>query len=566
MFGKYLKSFVLLAALLLPALSFAANRQRVRNLDITFHLMPSGGIVVSEIWDINTGDDITEWYLVRENLGDIEIGNLRVLDETGKEFENIGEWDIHRTLEEKAGRCGVVHKSDGVELCWGIGSHGDHKFYAFYWMMNAIKGLNDYDMLHLQVVSPGLSSPPEHVRVTFEGKDVQLDTLNTRAWAFGFIGHTVFEDGKVVMESDGPLDTEDSVIGLLRLDKGLFQTTSMQERDFQEALDIAMEEADFGVGSSEENKVAAVLAYLLTFGFLYFLFIHPFIKIFHSSGISMKTRLKNVLGVKKLKDVQWFRDIPLEGDLPMARRVLEDAGQEGDRSTLAQAVILRLVHTGYLQASREVTGPFGLTITDKDPQDLDSPARDFLDILKKAAGADGILQEKEFSQWARNHLVVLFGWMDTSDENANARLMSKGWKKRGLLYSAEGQRQARNLIGLKTFLADFTLMDKRETFEVNLWKEYLVYAALFGIADKVASQLKDIDPKFFQEVFPYDAKQVISLGRAMSYFVQPSPPVSHSYSSSSSSSYSSGRSGRGGSSSHGGGRGFSGGGRGGGGR
>ena len=37
----------------------------------------------------------------------------------------------------------------------------------------------------------------------------------------------------------------------------------------------------------------------------------------------------------------------------------------------------------------------------------------------------------------------------------------------------------------------------KEKVEVHLWQDYLVFATLFGIADKVAKELKDIDPIAF---------------------------------------------------------------------
>ena len=54
------------------------------------------------------------------------------------------------------------------------------------------------------------------------------------------------------------------------------------------------------------------------------------------------------------------------------------------------------------------------------------------------------------------------------------------------------------------FLKDFTLMGEKETIEAVLWQDYLAYGALFGIADKVAEQLRDISPETFREVMDYD--------------------------------------------------------------
>ena len=559
-----------LSALLISVLSPAASWQRVRDLDIHVTLMSLGGAVFHEKWDLNTGDDITEWYLVRENLGDMELVRLQVLDENGNELADDGEWDVHRTLAEKAGKSGVVHKANGLELCWGVGTHGDHVFHAFYSFTNAVKSLNDYDMFHMQLVSPGLSSPPEHVRVTIEAKGRQLDTLNTRIWGFGYEGTSAFqEDGTVVFESSGPFLTDDSVIVLLRFEKGMFDSPSVQERDFQEALDEAMIDADFGHDYyEEEDDTAAGIAGFFTILVMYFAFLRPFVKALR--GKKSKREISKVIGVKNPKQVSWFRDIPMGGYLGAADCVLKDIG-EGKGNNLALAIILRLVHTGYLQPTREVEGPLQLAFTNKDPQSLDNIALPFYRLLEQAAGEDKVLQDKEFSSWASSHSTAVYKWTSNTSTEARTRMNIEGWYRNGK-YTDEGKAQARNVVGFKNFLNDFTLSSQRETFEAQLWKEYLVYAALFGIADKVASQLKDIDPSFFRETFAYDADmlpQLLTTSRAFASAISSAAwrgTPSSSYSSGSGGSSYRSSHGYGGHSSRSGGGGYSGGGRGGGGR
>ena len=148
-------------------------------------------------------------------------------------------------------------------------------YHAIYVMTRAVKSLQDYDMMHLQVLSPGLSSPPEHVKVRVNRDEIQLDTTNTRIWGFGFAGRSAFEeDGTIVFESEGPLDTEDSVILLLRFDKGHFSSPSVQDRPFQEVLDRAMEGADFG-SDEEKDPIATGIAFFFTSLFVWFAFLRP---------------------------------------------------------------------------------------------------------------------------------------------------------------------------------------------------------------------------------------------------------------------------------------------------
>ena len=561
----------------LPFAGLSARDQEVRDIDIKLTILSRGAVSVRESWDINTGDRITEWYLVRKNLGDIEIRSFSVLDEKGNKLLDDGEWDVNRTLQEKAGKYGIVHKNDGVELCWGVGSHGDHKFHAFYGMMNAVKSLNDYDMLHLQVVSPGLSAPPEHVKVTVVGKGVQLDTLNTRAWGFGFEGTTTFTDSCVVYESTKPFRTNNSAIVLLRFDKGMFQPTSVQERDFQDVLDVALKGASFADDPEEEDPWADFMATLMTALFMYFLFIHPFVRLFRkSSGKVTRKDKKRLLGVNP-KQVGWYRDIPMEGNLAAANNFLNRLENDRKGNNLALAVILRLVHQGFLEPTSELGGDVELKFTDKDTIGMPTYMKRFYDILKESSGEDNTLQDKEFSSWSKKNGGRVYRWVQDSISAGNMYLREKELFNKNYKATKAGQESARQVVGLKKFLDDFTLVSKRETIEARLWKEYLVYAALFGIADKVAKQLKDIDPKLFQQTFSYNYNTfstIMSTSRSISDFVRsaqisgtPRPVYSSSGggSSYSGSSHSS-RGGYGGFTSSRGGGGFSGGGRGGGGR
>ncbi|MEE3385803.1 MAG: hypothetical protein VZR36_12060, partial [Prevotella sp.] len=54
------------------------------------------------------------------------------------------------------------------------------------------------------------------------------------------------------------------------------------------------------------------------------------------------------------------------------------------------------------------------------------------------------------------------------------------------------------LYGLRKFLLEFTLIGSRETRELSLWREYMVYAQLFGIADKVSQNFREAYPDFLQ--------------------------------------------------------------------
>ncbi|MBP5559095.1 MAG: DUF2207 domain-containing protein [Bacteroidales bacterium] len=557
---KSMRIFIFVAALCLaPAVLHAS---KVPDLNILVRLGRDGSAQIREIWDVDV-DEGTEWYLTRKNLGDIEISGLRVRNEEGLEYINEGDWDTDRSIRQKAGRCGIVRLRDGCEICWGLGSHGKHTFIVEYLMSNVVKSLQDYDMMHLQLVNPGLSSPPSHVRVSVRADDglgVQLDTSNTRIWGFGFVGKAGFEDGAAVFESTEHFQYMSSVIALLRFDKGIFSSGSVQDRPFQDALDRALEGADFG-GNEKEDLLGTIFGMLSTLFFMFLFIIVPVLGFFGASRVSNAEK-KRILGVKP-SQVDWCRDVPFEGDLLASDYTLTRLGEDRKNNALASALILRMIYEGYLDVHKDASGKVEISFGSKDPETLNSTARSLFKMMKEASGSDQILQDKEFSKWSNKNKKRLIQWTKNISALGLNSLENSGWS-RGRRYTESGQAEARKLMGLKKFLQDFTLTGERETVEVKLWQDYLVYGSLFGIANKVAKQLQDIDPVLFEQTVVYDyttLDSVLSMTNNMARAITNASYVKPSTSGSSAS-----WGGFGGGTSFGGGGGFSGGGFGGGAR
>ena len=77
----------------------------------------------------------------------------------------------------------------------------------------------------------------------------------------------------------------------------------------------------------------------------------------------------------------------------------------------------------------------------------------------------------------------------------NAIMCGKIAKKLNVL-TQKGVDMQEQWKGLKKYMEDFSMLDKREVPELVIWEKYLVYATAFGIADKVIKQLKIIYPNF----------------------------------------------------------------------
>jgi len=490
---KKIAFFIIFA--LLPLVSW--GYQQTKDLNISAILNDDGSIHVCEVWNVSTTQG-TEWYLDRSLTGgEVEFLNLKVT-ENGKEFVNEGEWDVDRSLEEKAGKCGIVSKSRGCEICWGLGSYGDHIFSVEYDMTNSVRALNDYDAMHIQFVQKGLSAPPAQATITISIPGVQLDTCNAGIWGFGTPGQINFEDGKVVARTEMPMEESEQMIILLRLDKGLLHPAYSEERDFQEKLDEALEGAD---GYEEETLFEKILFALLALSPVF------------AAGIGIwlkKREIKNLIGVTSVKKVDWARTIPYEGDLLASDWVLRQLGIQGkQRNTVASAMILRMFYKGSLKIVKIDNKNIDIHFTDKGLNDFSSSELELYQMMKEASGEDVILQKKEFSKWSRKSANAkrVYYWGSACDREGRNSIAGRSYFTAGSLFKKfndEGQAEARTLVGLRKYLKEFTLMDEKGSIEAATWKEYLVFGALFGIADQVAKELKDINAEVFEEVMEYD--------------------------------------------------------------
>lgn len=531
-----------------------AQSHVVRDIDITVNLAQDGSARIREIWNVCV-DTGSEWYLVRYNLGDIAIRDLTV-SENGEQFITEDDWDIHRSMEEKAGRCGIVRVSDhdGCEICWGLGSYGNHIFTVEYTMTNVVKSMDDYDCLHVQFVSPGINPYPQHARVEVHADSLLFDGTRTAIWAFGFDGTCDFMDGAIVANTEAPFGSDrESVILLARFDKGMFSPESSISATFEQKLEKAFEDSDYKAFQEQERRKNWGIA-----GF----FVAFVLFVTGTVLTSVRQRNKNMFGVVKLKEIGYRREVPFGGDIFQSRYVLAKCGRLGSEANTASALILKMIKDGQLLVSNAADGKVLIGFNpNADLSALNDSEKEFHDMLYEASGEDHILQEKEFSRWSsRMSNSKRVGRWVTGLTGEAVALLQRNRYVDSKAFTLAGKQQAQNVVGFRNFLNDFTLSKERKSAEVALWQDYLIFASLYGIAKKVAKEMKDIDPKAFQECFGYEfasMNRVLLISNNMGGSIVNSVARVQSRSS---------VSGHGGTASFGGGGGFSGGGFGGGAR
>ena len=487
----------LLCFALAAVLSLGAAAQRIRDIDVTVDVDRDGSAWITQQWDVQVVSG-TEWYIPVGNLGPMTVSDLQVW-ENGAAFQSLGDrWDVDRSREWKTGKCGIVRKHDGVELCWGLGEYGDHRWTAKFHVTGLVQALDDADAFNFMFVNPGLVAAPEHAKVTiqpaFDGPAWTSD--NTRVWGFGFYGDINVVDGKVVAESSESFSRSSKLIALVKFNQGMFSPAVTRGGDFQGFLDKALEGSSYG---EDDDWIGALIGMLCFAAFLLTIVGALYIAVASARGYKWN---KKIFGKTKVDG--WYRDIPLEGNLMAAQYLLTKGRRfvaNSSPQNLIGAYFLRWIMDGYVSVQPDPKSSKRANLAFKAEHfSADDVEEDLFQMARSASGENLLLEKNEFEKWSTKIYQKMVAWPERALARGKTWFKNKGYFMGEGRCTEQGALEACHLIEFQNFLKDFTLSEQREAVEVKLWKDYLVYAQLFGIAEKVAGQFKKLYPAEFQQL------------------------------------------------------------------
>ena len=113
------KRLINIILLIISATTAFAN-QRLHDLDIRVVLSKDGDARITEIRRMTVDSEGTECYIPIGDTGRSMVTDLTVSDEQGKAYMPCEAWDVNWSREKKTGKCGILEKSSGYELCWEI--------------------------------------------------------------------------------------------------------------------------------------------------------------------------------------------------------------------------------------------------------------------------------------------------------------------------------------------------------------------------------------------------------------------------------------------------------------
>ena len=494
-----------LVLFLVPSIILA---NEINNIDMKIYVDNNGTAHVTEEWTTKLNEG-TEGYKPYYNLGKSKISNFKV-SMNGKEYTYKSDYDINASFNEKKYKNGFHYIDNGVELCFGITNYGKNTYTLSYDISNFVVNTSDnYQMIYWTLFPYDYNPSPERVYIKIYSDFKYADTLDV--WGYGKYGApTYVYDGYIEMDSESTVTSSEYMTILVKFPENTFTLDTAVDKTFDEYLNMANEGATT-YKVQKKNFFQKLLSYIPV---LISIFI-PFAIVF----IAIRSSIVNGYGYKNnkvinKKETPLFRDIPCNKDIYYANTLtkLNNEIFTGYKETnIFGAIILKWVKENKIKFINQTKGVF-----DKETSSIDltlNPTfdnvleKELFDIMHEAS-ADGILETKELEKWCNKNYSKFFNLFERintveihklkNDNHIYNRTDKNECKKKNVMDDTIYEDSTK-LYGLKKFLEEFSRIDTREVLEVHIWDEYLMFAYIFGIADKVAKQLKNLYPEVLED-------------------------------------------------------------------
>ena len=236
---------------------------------------------------------------------------------------------------------------------------------------------------------------------------------------------------------------------------------------------------DYDIKEDMTNKTMVfyvkvyIICYILSFLFFAYAYFYGF----------RRAEGKRHGGIVKEKDIKYCREIPQNINLEIAYASLYYCSKISTKKLkngIIGAYILKWFNAGNITIASKGNKVFSIDLKDGEFE-KNEVEQELYDLLKIAAGSNGILDNTEFKVWSRSHKNSLNLW--------HRHMLSSVTKE-------DLKTEAKVLLGLKKFLLDYSLIDERKHIEIKLWEQYLIYAQVLGIADEVNREFKKVFPDY----------------------------------------------------------------------
>ena len=429
----------------------------------------------------------------------------------GKELK-FKSWNIDEGISQKAGYYGINYVNNGMELCFGKTDYKRHTFVIKYTITNFVFTTSDADVISWRIFEYQNSSTNwENFTVNIKSFYSFPDTLDV--WGYGYKGYAYVKDGMIQMSNEGDMGTN-YVVLQAKFPKGTFENlvTYSQFETFDDVKNMN-DEGKFDYDYDLDNEYSN----LSTLGKIWYIIkniistVFPFALFVWIAVMCTKPEF----GYKDNKKIDknntpMFRDIPCNKDIYYANTLIYLNKFGYKEGNIIGAIILKWIKEDKVRYIKRNDGTRKeesvLDLTSK-PEFTEKVEQELFDIMYKAS-EDGYLESKELEKYCKNHYSKFFSIFTRQvNEKINSleaegkiyKKINKKDTKAKKIMDESIYEDSQRLFGLKLFFNEFAKMNTKETLEVKIWDEYLMFAYLFGMADKVSKQLKNLYPEYIEQ-------------------------------------------------------------------
>ena len=477
-------------------LTLNVNAESFDKNTMDIYIDNSGDAHITEVW---TGyfDKNTELYKAYNNLGKSKIKNLKV-SMNGKEFKNIW-WNTKKTFDEKKYKSGINKTDTGVELCFGISEYGHNTYTFTYDITNFVVNTTDYQMIYWDLLHQSFNSYQITIYSDFKYKDILLR-------GYGNYGGLInLKDGKIILSNSKGLKTNEYMVLLARFNKDTFKVKAKLDKDFNTYYSMA-EDGAIKYEVKKENKMIEKIKkitssdkFIIANIYLFFIVIITILVVLIIKEKKNNSYYNKELDIVHEPKFKYYRDIPCNNDLYkiyyISYRYLRTSG-----NNLLGAIMLKWILYNNITITKE-------NIIFNNKNNIDNQYEsDLYDMFNRING--NVLLLKELKKWYKSNYRnsnYILSLMYNKEKDSISYYVKKAYpninslEQLNLMTNNYLACDIDKLRGLYNYLNDFSRMYEKMPIDVHLWKEYLIIAQIFGLADKVRKEFKFLYPDLEKE-------------------------------------------------------------------
>lgn len=547
--NKKIIFILIFAIIILLGLTTKSNASLyLNNLDFYAEIDTNGNMNVTETWNIRISNTNTLYktFDLDENKYS-GITNVQVSEVGRGDFTETDEWAYHLTKDYYFGG---INDDGKFEISFGVGlddSTATNTYKINYTVVDAIKKYDDCAELYWQFLGSDATVDASKITGTIKLPSEADSKEDIRVW-----GHVETLNGEIYVTSTDTVEfSVDNYISGNYVEVRIAMPSEMietAERTYNKNVlpSIIEEETEWAneANARRERKQrnekiikTVIIVVMVIIGIILLRQTVKYIKI-----------LKNTKKLIPTEKYEYFREKPDKNSTPADALFLYNNGVNVASTAFGNvfsATLLNLSLKGYFKITVEQNekGKKETLIykTKKDIEDLQYEEERIARFVKNAIDSKEKITIKELQKYIRNHASSVSSLIEkTGIETKNKNKMTENFDEEkskekskyigiAIVYFAvamfciaflpvailliinailalmingklsnltqKGIDEREKWKGLKKYMEDFSLLNEKEIPALEVWEEYLVYATVFGIADKVIKQLKMVYPQ-----------------------------------------------------------------------